>query len=133
MAQYIKEEDGTWTKVGGMEKPLEEYVEEVEERVGTYCDGKPIYKLTIRGYSGNGGVSLFKYNIKYPLKIEGFAKKYGSDSLFTPLPCFGANGEMASLSLNVSGSSSEVTYRAKGFSYRHSDIDFTVWYTKTTD
>lgn len=133
MSQYIKEEDGTWTKVGGMEKPLEEYVEEVEERVGTYCDGKPIYKLTIRGYSGNGGVSLFKYNIKYPLKIEGFAKKYGSDASFTPLPTFGGNGEIAALAFNVSGSGAEVAYRVKGFSYRHSDIDFTVWYTKTTD
>lgn len=104
-----------------------------EEVVGTYCDGKPIYKLTMTGYSGIGGVSFYARNIKYPLKIEGFAKRYGDDPSYTPLPTFGDNGEMASLAFNLSGEGAEVTYKARGFSYRHSDIDFTIWYTKTTD
>ena len=43
MAQYIKEEDETWTKIAGMEKPLEEY-STTEARIGTWIDGKPIYR-----------------------------------------------------------------------------------------
>lgn len=106
----------------------EEYSEE-EQVVGVYCDGKPVYKLTVKGYSGNGGVSLGSYNIKYPLKIEGFAKNYAGSSSLTSFPTFGANGETASLVF----SPSQVIYRAHGFSYSYSDIDFTIWYTKTTD
>ena len=100
-----------------------------EKIVGTWIDGKPIYKLTIKGYSGSGGVSLSDYNIKYPLKIEGFAKNYGDSSSSTPLPTFGSNGETASLVFYPS----EVIYVKHGFVSNHSDIDFTIWYTKTTD
>ena len=100
-----------------------------EKIVGTWIDGKPIYKLTIYGYSGNGGLSLSNYNIKYPLKIEGFAKNYADSSSPTPLPTFGVNGETASLVF----SPSEVIYIKHGFIHNHSNIDFTIWYTKTTD
>ncbi len=46
MAQYIKEEDETWTKIAGMEKPLEEY-STTEARIGTWIDGKPIYRKVL--------------------------------------------------------------------------------------
>ncbi|MCQ2576533.1 MAG: hypothetical protein MJ162_07295 [Treponema sp.] len=46
MAQYIKEEDGTWTKIGGVEKTPEEY-STTETRIGTWIDGKPIYRIVL--------------------------------------------------------------------------------------
>ena len=122
---------GDLTRVAGgtLYAETNSYSEEEVKTGGTWIDGKPIYKLTIKGYSGSGGVSLSNYNIKYPLKIEGFAKNYGDSSSPTPLPTFGDNGETASLVF----SPSEVIYRKHGFVSNHSDIDFTIWYTKTTD
>lgn len=43
MSQYIKEQDGTWTKVGGMEKSFDKYSTE-ETVIGEWIDGKPIYR-----------------------------------------------------------------------------------------
>lgn len=83
MAQYIKEEDGTWTKVGGMEKPLEEY-STTETRVGTWIDGKPLYRRTFvvptvvyNAYTAISGATGIKELIKY----YGFV--YTADGVFS--------------------------------------------------
>lgn len=61
MSQYIKEKDGTWTKVGGIEKFFEEYSTD-ETVIGRWIDGKPIYRKVL-SYPTTGSKDISSLSI----------------------------------------------------------------------
>lgn len=84
MSQYIKEEDGTWTKVGGMEKPLEEY-STTETVIGKWIDGRNIYRkvIDLRNASGQGVVPSnipAPKDIQFIIKLDGYGNNSANNS-----------------------------------------------------
>ena len=97
MAQYIKEEDETWTKIAGMEKPLEEY-STTEARVGTWIDGKKLYRkcIVVSDTSLNGEVSLDINGLQAGLNVTSISGTFRAiDAKYTfPVPyCLVDNSE----------------------------------------
>lgn len=84
MSQYIKEEDGTWTKIGGMEKAIDRYLEG-EIVVGKWIDGKPIYRKVITHTLSGSLTGLVEIphgiqNIETPIRVVcGRAKESNTE------------------------------------------------------
>lgn len=124
MAQYIKEEDGTWTKVGGMEKPLEKY-STTETVIGKWIDGKPLYRKCYKITLGTGLVTIDTIaNVDTYLGCKGSYISTSNNKLAIP---WAASSEYTDVLIDTSGNvktTSNLTGR---------NCVIVIEYTKTTD
>lgn len=99
-----------------------------ETVIGTWVDGKPIYRKSFDGTTASGeGLGVFLPNLDKCLKITGFVK--GNDGNYASIPgYFGSNF----ISVYVMGSNKQVC-AYKSANYAGCQIHFAIEYTKTTD
>lgn len=132
MSQYIKEEDGTWTKVGGMEKPLEEY-STTETRIGTWIDGKPLYRKVLTldiSKSGGHNINVASLNISQLTLMRGIFNDTQYNYMF-PVPDYGDPDTRFYLSYDVIN---KLAHYETGAKYGiNGKLIVTIEYTKVND
>ncbi len=111
-----------------------------EQRVGTWIDGKPIYKVTIQtttptppstSSARTTEVNISSYNIDKVVNIQGFLlSSYGSS---IPLPVIDGETYSTYTVIKAHCSPSTLTITSNNTSRSGTTTYVTIYYTKTTD
>lgn len=129
MSQYIKEKDGTWTKVGGIEKSFEEYSTD-ETVIGRWIDGKPIYRKVIQANTPSSSAwidtATVSSDIATCIKILGV---FVTDGQKVPFP-YGEERYQVNCTITAEG---KLRVYVQHSVYYNKPFVVTVEYTKTTD
>ena len=101
-----------------------------EQRVGTWIDGKPLYRKVIEFTTSSSNVTTWTTcatiaNLKRPIDINGFLEFNSTTSSYVP------TFESSSQRLQFSFTGNNVQYQAAGFGSKK--VYAVVLYTKTTD
>ena len=131
---YIKNDNGVYEEFYDEEEHNKQVYSTEEQRIGTWIDGKPLYRKVFGGLQcPNNAVASFSGilpNTDKIIRIEGISKtSMGSDEIY---PIVFGKGEVDGIGLNLnqySGSLFIVTTK----DYSAYTCDVIVEYTKTTD
>ena len=101
-----------------------------EQVIGTWIDGKPIYRKVIPGLTKNGSIEHNISNLDYVINIKGICKKTNGN--FEPIPRL-TTGTVSQYGIGIGDISSTSIYFEKGSSVSISESYIIIEYTKTTD
>ena len=113
----------------------------VEQKVGTWIDGKPIYRMVITGTKVSGSdllISNIQTNVKQILFYYGVltATSSSGNKLNYPLSYYEGSSNNHHSSFNIYPlSNNKLEFRLSGTTsiYNNGDVTAIVFYTKTTD
>lgn len=102
-----------------------------EKRIGTWTDGKPIYRKVMTGTKISSTDLTFPaiINIETVVRLEGYLKANTGGSVY-PLTYYGSTEIYANIEVTSAG---VVTVHSATTGYSNGDITVIVEYTKTTD
>lgn len=113
---------------------VKDYVENystTEQRIGTWIDSKPLYRIVFTGTTGSGTYNIFGNipNINKVISIRGTIIGSGG-AVNDTIPNYWDNNTKNIIQCNPSSGDVFITY---GSTYQNRDFIVIVEYTKTTD
>lgn len=101
-----------------------------ETKVGTWIDGKPIYRKVLQGLTSTGNIVHNISNLDYVIDVRGICKK--SNGNYEPIPKI-TTDSVSQYALGIGDISSTNIYFEKGSGITISESYIIIKYTKTTD